>query len=287
MNKASDAEDKFKEIGEAYEVLKDPEKRQKYDQLGPDWKTGQDFRPPPGWEGMFDFGRGGAGQTEFHFGGSGFSDFFETLFGGHGFGQSRGARMGREGPVWRQAGADQEATIRIRLDDAFRGGTTPVTLQMQRVTPDGQVSVQEKTYEVKIPPGILSGQKIRLTGQGGEGVGGGPRGDLYLRVEIDPHPIFRLKGRDLYEDLMITPWEAVLGAEVQIPTLTGPVTLRIPPGTQSGQKLRLKEKGMSNPKGTPGNLFAVVNIAVPRNPSGRERELYEELKKVSGFNPRS
>jgi curved DNA-binding protein len=286
VNKASDAEEKFKEVGEAYEVLKDPEKRQRYDQLGADWKTGQEFRPPPGWEGGFGYGPGGQTHTEFHFGGSGFSDFFESLFGGQGFRDMRGGRRGRQGPVWSQAGEDQEATIRIRLEDAFRGGTTPVTLQMQRVTPEGQLSVQEKTYEVKIPPGILPGQRIRLSGQGGEGVGGGARGDLYLRVEIEPHPTFRLKGRDLYEDLAITPWEAVLGEEVQIQTLSGPVTLKVPPGTQSGQKLRLKEKGMPNSKGAPGNLYAVVKIVVPAQPTEREKELFDELRKVSKFKPR-
>ena len=154
--------------------------------------------------------------------------------------------------MWTQAGADQEATIRISLEEAFLGATKPITMQMQTVTPEGQLSVQEKSYEVKIPAGILDGQKIRLAGQGGEGIGGGPRGDLYLKVEIEPHPVYRMNGRDLTMDLPITPWEAVLGAEVQLMTLAGAVTLKVPSGTQNGQKLRLRGKGMPNPEGDPG-----------------------------------
>jgi curved DNA-binding protein len=291
VNKAADAEDKFKEINEAYEVLKDPEKRKMYDQLGPNWRQGQDFRPPPGWETNFDFGRGGAGQSaEFQWGGAGgFSDFFETLFGGRGFQQARGGgRPGGfgQGTVWRQAGADQETTLRITLEDAFRGGTKPIALQTQAIGPQGQLQLQEKRYDVKIPPGIVPGQKIRLSGQGGEGMGGGPRGDLYLTVEFEPHSIYTLKGRDIYVDVPVTPWEAVLGAEVEAPTPAGSVTLKIPQGTQNGRKLRLRARGMPNPKGNAGDLYATVKIMVPTAPSPKETELFEELKKSSAFNPR-
>lgn len=290
VNKAANAEDKFKEINEAYEVLKDPEKRKKYDQLGPDWKTGQDFRPPPGWESQFGgFGQGG-GQGGFQWstggGGGGFSDFFETLFGGRGFRDTfRGGRQ-RE-PAWEQTGADQEAEIRISLEDAFEGATKSIALQSQTVTPGGQLSVQEKNYEVKIPKGILPGQKIRLSGQGGAGSGGGARGNLYLKIDIEANPLFRLEGRDLYVDLHLSPWEAVLGCEVPIPTPAGSVNLKIPAGTQTGQKLRLRGRGMPNPRGTDGDLYAVVSIVVPRNPTEREKALFEELRRASGFDPRT
>jgi curved DNA-binding protein len=287
VNKAASAEDKFKELNEAYEVLKDPDKRKKYDQLGADWKTGQEFRPPPGWESHYDFGQGGGGAGGFQWeGGGGFSDFFETLFGGQ---RQRGSFGGgpRGGqPVWSQAGADQEATVRVGLEDIFHGATRTITLQMQSMTPQGQLSVQEKSYDVKIPAGILPGQRIRLSGQGGEGMGGGPRGDLYLAVEVEPNPVYRLTGRDLSVDLLLSPWEAVLGAEVQIPTLSGTVTLKVPQGTQSGQRLRLKGKGLPNPKGAAGDLYAVVSIVVPKKLSARERELFEALQTVSSFNPR-
>lgn len=287
VNKAKDAEERFKEIGEAYEVLKDPDKRSKYDQLGAHWKSGQEFRPPPGWESQFNFGRGGGG-TEFRWssGGGDFSDFFESLFGGMGFRDAFSGAGHKQERRWSQAGADQEATIRISLEDAFQGATKSITLQSQTTAPSGQITVSEKSYEVKIPEGILPGQKIRLGGQGGEGTGGGPKGDLYLKVQIDPHPLYRIEGRDLYMDLAISPWEAALGSELHVSTLAGPVTLKIPAGTQTGQKLRLRGKGMPNPKGAQGNLYAVINIKVPRKLTDRERELFEELRRISRFSPR-
>lgn len=194
VSKAANAEDKFKELNEAYEVLKDPEKRKLYDQLGPNWKSGQDFRPPPGWETQYDFGRGGGQSAEFQWGGPGaFSDFFEAMFGGRGFRQAQGgaAHGGFErGPVFRQAGADQETTIRVSFEEAFHGGVKPIVLQSQVINSKGQLELQEKRYDVRIPPGILPGQKIRLSGQGEQGTGGGPGGDLYLKVEIEPPPRF-------------------------------------------------------------------------------------------------
>ncbi|MEJ5299852.1 MAG: DnaJ C-terminal domain-containing protein [Thermodesulforhabdaceae bacterium] len=277
VNKEPGAEEKFKEINEAYEVLKDPEKRKRYDQLGTNWKAGQDFTPPPGWEVHFGFGPGTGKIFEdiFGFEGSGstgFSDFFEMLFGGMRRGQ---AGTGTSGFTRVRDGADQEATIRISLEDAYYGAEKIITLPNSN-----------KTYEVKIPAGILPGQKIRLAGQGEPGIGGGRSGDLYLKVEIEPHPVYRLEGRDLYMNLPITPWEAALGGDVTVGTIAGSVTIRIPPGTQSGQKLRLRGKGMPNPKGAPGDLYAVVQIMVPKHLSREERELFERLKDVSTFNPR-
>jgi len=291
INKGSDAEEKFKEINEAYEVLKDPEKRKKYDQLGPNWKDGQDFRPPPGWDVHFDFGRGtGAGRRTYYWssGTGGFSDFFEALFGAGAFGEGfRGKQTG--GPFVRfQQGENQEAVLTISLEEAYKGGTKGITLQSQRIGPDGRVSTEQKRYEVKIPPGVIPGQKIRLAGQGGEGTGGAPKGDLFLKVEIEPHPRFRVQGRDLYTDLPVSPWEAALGAKVKVRTLgEEEITITIPPGTQSGQKLRLRGKGMPNPKGTSGDLYAVVQIRVPKRLSPREKEILQELGTISSFDPRA
>jgi curved DNA-binding protein len=288
LNKSAGSEDRFKEINEAYEVLKDPEKRQKYDQLGSDWQQGDNFRPPPGWEHNFDFGSGSQGRREnFVWGSEGgdFSDIFETLFGGQfreGYQRSQGPR-----PFSRQQrGSDHEAVLKIPLEEAFRGGMKTITLQAAEPSADGSVSIREKRYDVKIPPGILPGQKIRLSGQGGKGSDGGGSGDLFLKVEIAPHPRFRMEGRDLYTEIPITPWEAALGAKIDIQTLAEPVTLKVPAGTQSGRKLRLRSKGMPNPKGSPGDLYAVMQIKVPRSLSKKESRFFEELKKVSAFNPR-
>ncbi len=286
VNKEPGAEEKFKEINEAYEVLKDPEKRAKYDQLGSHWQAGQDFRPPPGWDVHFDFGGGGTGQSEFFWSGSGdFSDFFEMLFG-RGFRRARaGGHTG--GGVWQQPGSDREARIRISLEDAFHGATKTITLPVSQRSPDGRVTAGSKTLEVKIPRGILPGQKIRLAGQGEEGIGGGPSGDLYLVVEMEPHPVYRLEGRDIYVDLPIAPWEAALGAEVPVKAPGGSYSLKIPPGTQSGQKFRLRGKGMPNPKGAAGDFYAVAKIMVPKKLTRKERELFERLREVSRFNPRA
>ncbi len=282
------AEDKFKELNEAYEVLKDPGKRKKYDQLGSDWRAGQDYRPPPGWGGQGFGGRPGGAQESFFWssgGAEGFSDFFESLFGG-GFGGGQGEPR-RGGPSMRQKGADREATLRLSLEEAFHGGSRSITLQAQDVDAQGRITPTERKYDVKIPPGVLPGQRIRLAGQGGEGFGGGSRGDLYLKVEIEPHPRFRLEGRDLYTDLPVAPWEAALGGEAQVPTLSGTVTLAIPPGSQSGRRLRLKGKGMPNSRGTPGNLHAVIQIKVPKRLTEEERKAFQELGEISSFDPRA
>lgn len=217
-----EAESRFKEINEAYEVLKDPEKRKLYDSLGPNWKDGQNFQPPPGFENI-RFSSGG-------FGGEGFSDFFETIFGG-GFG---GARFGGEGfSRMRSRGRDAEVRLPLTLEEAYRGGRKTVTLQEQVRGADGMPRMQQKTLEVNIPAGVKNGGKIRLSGQGSPGMGGGQAGDLLLQVEIAEHPLFRLEGVNILYDLRLAPWEAVLGTSARIPTLDSPVDMTIPPGVSS------------------------------------------------------
>jgi len=288
LNKEAGSEEKFKEINEAYEVLKDPAKREKYDQFGSNWQQGDNFQPPPGWQHRSDFSRGQQGPEEAFFRGSDggeYSDFFEALFGGRFQENVQGAPGGRPFSINRR-GSDHEAVLRIPLEEAFRGGTKTITMQSTEPGLDGNHSSREKRYDVKIPPGIMPGQKIRLSGQGGKGSGSGGSGDLYLKVEIEPHPRFRPEGHDLYTELAITPWEAALGAQIDIQTLDETVTLKVPSGTQSGQKLRLRAKGMPKPKGLRGDLYAVMKIKVPKKLSKKERQLFEELSKVSSFNPR-
>jgi len=300
VNKEKGAEDQFKKLNEAYEVLKDPDKRKRYDALGANWKAGQDFQPPPGWGG-FDFGQGGgpfrqqrAGgraqqQTTFDFGGlggGGFSDFFETLFGGRGGGMPSGGfdfgGMGA-GTAARPA-QNQEAEITIPLEDAYHGATREIAFQSTESDAQGNVRQVPKTFKVKIPPGISDGGKIRLAGQGGKGING-TAGDLILTVRIAPHAVYRLRGHDLEADVAIAPWEAALGVKAQVPTLDGPVTVSIPHGTSSGRRLRLRGKGLPKRGGERGDQYVVVQIAVPKDLTPRERELFEELSKISPFQP--
>ena len=282
VNQDNGAEEKFKQVNEAHEVLKDPEKRQRYDQLGPDWQAGQDFRPPPGWENVhFEFGSGPQAEA-FHFGG-GFSDFFETLFGGS-MGGGGGARATQAS--WVMRGQDHEARIEISIEDAYSGATRTITLQGHEIDPQGQVRPTVQNIQVKIPPEVTDGSRIRLAGKGGEGMGGGTPGDLYLRVNILPHPRYRLDGHDLHVEVPIAPWEAALGGAVQVATMDGSVNLKIPAGSQSGQKLRLRGKGFSKKGGQRGDLFARLKIAVPKDLSAREKELFTELAQISSFDPR-
>lgn len=285
------AEERFKEINEAHEVLSDPEKRRKYDALGAGWKQGAEFHPPPGWEAQFGrfrqapFGRPtGEGAFEFHFGGTGFSDFFEQLFGAMG-GGGRGFRGVDEfvtdetEEAFPRRGRDIEGEILVTLDEVLRGGTRTITVRRGD-------SGETRTFQVHIPPGVREGQRLRLGSQGERGAGGAAAGDLYLRVKIALHPDFRIEGSDLYYELDLAPWEAVLGTTVSIPLLDGRVNLRIPPGTQSGRKLRLRGRGIPEPGGGRGDLYVVVRIQVPERISERERLLWEKLRQESDFRPR-
>jgi len=286
VNKAKDAEEKFKQVNEAYEVLKDPEKRKLYDQLGANWKAGQEFRPPPEWENVrFQFG-GAPGAEEFDLGG-GFSDFFEMLFGGRRGTRRSGGAGGRGAQAtWSMPGQDHEAEITVPLEDSYYGATRTITLQGQEVDEHGRLRPTGHTYEVRIPAGVTDGSRIRLAGKGGPGIGGGPSGDLFLRVRIEPHPRFRVDGHDLQVEVPVTPWEAALGATVEVPVVEGTANLKIPPGIQSGQKLRLRGKGLPRRDDGRGDLLAVVKIVVPKTLTERERELFAEMARVSSFNPR-
>ncbi len=277
INKNPDAEERFKEIAEAYDVLSDPEKRRKYDELGANYRNGQDFRPPPGWENVRFESFRGPGTA------GGFSDFFESVFGG-GSPYTGGPD---QRTVWKMRGKDHEAAITIDLQDAFRGAEKVMKLQTGEVDEKGRVHRHTKTYNVKIPTGTTEGARIRMKGQGGPGMGGGPSGDLYLRVHIAPNPVFRLKGRALEVDIAITPWEAALGAKVTIPTMDGKASITLQPGTQSGQRFRLRGKGLAGIRGQcVGDLLALVKIVVPTTLSAREKALFKELARDSKFSPR-
>lgn len=284
VNKDKDAEPRFKQIGEAYEVLKDPEKRQKYDALGADWKAGQEFTPP-GYEDMhFDFGdRAGRGGFSFRPGGD-FSDFFETFFGQRGPGGASGFEdvLHRAGHARRNPGPaegrDAQSDIHITLEEAFHGSNRQLSLQL----PDGS----QRTLDVKIPAGARDGSVIRLRGQGSPGSHGGASGDLLLTVHIAPHDRFETDGHDLATTLDISPWEAALGARLAVATLDGDVTLTIPPASQSGQKLRLRHRGLPRRGGERGDLLVRLRIVVPKHLTDSERTLLEQLRDTSTFNPR-
>ena len=269
-----DAEERFKDIGEAYETLKDADKRAAYDQLGTH-AAGQEFNPPPDW------GRGGAGGGGARNGGSSFDDIdLSDLFAN--FGRAQSARA-RTAPM---RGRDYEAAIRISFDAAFHGTELDLDLGSAEIDDQGVVRHVAHPVKVRIPRGVIDGQRLRVPGKGSEGARGGPRGDLYLDIRVDDHPLYRVDGADIYVDLPLAPWEAALGVTVKLPTPAGIVELKVAPGAHGGQKLRLKGRGMARPDGAAGNLYAVVSIAMPTVVGEPERALYAELAKLSVFNPR-
>lgn len=277
INKTKEAEDRFKEINEANEVLSDAQKRKHYDALGANWKAGQDFRPPPGWEsngGSFNFNFGNGGNADL----GGFSDFFEAIFGSGGMGGSPfsggspfGARMGGEYPFGRQAQPASEVEVQISIEEVLAGATKSLQIQ----DPRGHT----RSLQVKIPAGTRDGSTIRLAGKKGEG-------DLYLRIRLAPHPRYSVSGNDLIVRLPVSPWEAALGAKVDLVLPDGAIKLSVPAGSQSGSKLRVRGRGFSGAKGDRGDVLAELRIVVPSALSAAERESFEKLAQTSQFNPR-
>jgi len=287
VNKEAAAEDQFKELGEAYSVLKDNEKRAAYDRMGANWKNGQDFTPPPNWNEGFEYSSDNYSGSHPGFGGDhdgNQSEFFESLFG-----QGRHRQGGRGGNPSKGMdfkGQDHHAKILIDLADAYNGAKRTITLHMPTQDASGHVSTQERKLDVSIPKGIKAGQNLRLAGQGGPGMGSGGSGDLYLEVDFHPNPIYRVDGKDVYLDLPLAPWEAALGTAVNIPTPAGStLELTIPAGTASGRKMRLKGKGI--PSKEAGDLYVVPSIVLPGAETDTQKEAYQALEKAFDFKPRT
>ncbi len=289
VSKEPDAEARFKDVAEAYEALTDAEKRAAYDDVVARHKHGQQFNPPPGWDSGFEFsGRdAGGGDNIDH------SEFFESLFGqqfGRQAGADGGGRQGRSRPSRRQdngpaRGQDHHAKMQITLQDAYQGGQRGLQMRAPHRDEHGQVTMQDRQLDVNIPKGVRPGQQLRLVGQGGTGLGGGPAGDLYLEIELAPHPSFRVDGRDVYLDLPVAPWEAALGAQVTVHTPAGAVDMTVPAGSTPGRKLRLKGRGL--PSSPPGDLYVVLGVALPGADTEPAQAAYRAMASAfAGFNPR-
>jgi curved DNA-binding protein len=275
VSKEPDADERMKELNEAFAVLSNPEKRAAYDNVGQNYHAGQDFRPPPDWNAGFEFSEGsfsGADAAQF-------SEFFSELFGSR---MAGGAASG--GARHRSRGEDHHAKIMLDLQDTYQGVTRTVTLRTPQSDERGRVSLVERSLDVRIPKGVHEGQLIRLSGQGSAGLNGGPAGDLYLEVHFKPHPRYRTEGKDVYAALPVTPWEAALGSSVKALVPDGTVEVRIPEGSQSGRKLRLKERGIPGSK--PGDLFLVLEVVLPPANNAKARELYETMARELNFDPR-
>jgi len=281
VSKEPDAEAKFKEVGEAYEVLKDPEKRAEYDQLRKMGARGRDgsFHPPPGWESAAGFGGGGYTEADARH----FSDFFEEIFGHSGHAHRDYSRSGQS-HHFRMRGEDIHFRLPLFLEESFKGGERQIQYQVPEAGEHGYVKYRQKKLNVKIPAGTGAGQHIRLKGQGAPGIGGAESGDLFLEIELAPHPLYSVDGKDLTLTLPIAPWEAALGATVKVPTLDGTVNLKIPPNSQAGQKLRLKGRGL--PGKPEGDQYVVLQLVMPADINPKAKELFEQLAREAEFNPR-
>ena len=276
VSKEANASAKMAEVNEAYAVLSDPEKRVAFDKLSQRRAAGQDFQPPPGWDAGFEFTDAGS----FGEGAEDFSDFFNTLFG-----RAARARRGGASAQAQMRGADHHATILINLADAYHGATRPIALRAARLDESGHVVTDERVLDVQIPKGVKEGQSIRLRGQGSAGLGGAPAGDLYLEIQFEPDAGYRIDGRDVTQTVPVAPWEAALGASIEVPTPSGRVEVSVPKGSANGRKLRLKGRGI--PGNPPGDLYLELEVALPPADDPKARQLYETMaREMSSFNPR-